>query len=137
MSAEVFSPKDEKEMLALGAELVSRFRAGDVVLLSGELGAGKTTLVRGMLAALHFEGAVRSPTFSLVQLYQTDPAVAHVDLYRVKSHTGLGLEDLLETHLLLIEWPDRATGLVPSNAAWRVDIVFADSGRVVTVNRPD
>jgi len=131
MSAQEFFPKSENEMLTLGAHLISSLRAGDVVYLSGELGAGKTTLVRGMLAELGHQEGVRSPTFSLIQLYETMPPVAHVDLYRVKSHAGLGLEDLLDTHLLLIEWPDRATGLVEDGQVTRIDIEFAEEGRKV------
>lgn len=133
MPVQEFFPKDEKEMLELGASLVREFRAGDVIFLSGELGAGKTTLVRGMLAGLDFEGGVRSPTFSLIQVYDTEPPVVHVDLYRVQSHAGLGLEDYLEEHLVLIEWPDRAVGLVSGWEVCRIGIEFDGEGRRVTV----
>jgi tRNA threonylcarbamoyladenosine biosynthesis protein TsaE len=136
MSAQEFFPKSENEMLVLGENLVASLKAGDVVYLSGELGAGKTTLVRGMLRGIGHLEAVRSPTFSLIQLYDTLPPVAHVDLYRVKSYVGLGLEDLLESHLLLIEWPDRASGLVDANQVTRIDIAFADEGRRVHVQHP-
>ena len=136
MPVQYFFPKSENEMLDLGATLVRELRAGDVVLLSGELGAGKTTLVRGMLAGLGFEGGVRSPTFSLIQNYDTKPAVVHVDLYRVKSHQGLGLEDYLDDHLLLIEWPDRAEAFVEADEAWNIKIDFAEEGRRVAVLTP-
>ena len=133
MPAQEFFPKNEKAMLELGASLAPQFQAGDVVFLSGELGAGKTTLVRGLLAGLNFQGPVRSPTFSLIQLYETDPKVAHVDLYRVKSHAGLGLEDLIADHLVLIEWPDRAAGLIDPSEVWRIEIEFAGDGRKVVL----
>jgi tRNA threonylcarbamoyladenosine biosynthesis protein TsaE len=119
-------------MRDLGAHLVSQLRAGDVVFLEGELGAGKTTLVRGMLAGLGWQQDVRSPTFNLMHTYDTQPPVVHADLYRVKSWQGIGLEDYLDTHLCLIEWPDRAQGLVSEDSVLRVHIEFSDAGRVVT-----
>src|SRR4051812_35400044 len=96
----------EAEMRKLGAELNGRFSPGDVILLSGELGAGKTTLVRGYLEGLGHKETVRSPTFNLIQLFETNPPVLHADLYRLKSYVGLGLEDYLETHVCFVEWPD-------------------------------
>jgi tRNA threonylcarbamoyladenosine biosynthesis protein TsaE len=127
---------DEQATRALGASLAAAFRRGDVVLLSGELGAGKTTFVRGVLEALGHSGPVRSPTFNLVQTFETEPPVMHADLYRVASHEGLGLEEYLETHLCLIEWPERAVGLVREDDAWRVRLAFAGEGREATVVPP-
>lgn len=127
---------DEAATRSLGAELLSELKAGDVVLLEGELGAGKTTLVRGLVEALGRTEPVRSPTFNLVQLFDSDPPVMHADLYRVKSHVGIGIEDYIDTHLCLIEWPDRAAGLVPAGDAWHVLLQFADPGRVATVTPP-
>lgn len=125
---------DEAAMRNLGAQLANRLRAGDLVLLEGPLGAGKTTLVRGLLSALGWEGAVRSPTFNLMQPYATDPPVLHVDLYRLKSGQGLGLEDFSESHLVLIEWPDRLNP-VPEGA-WRIEIAFDPDGRRVQIVPP-
>jgi tRNA threonylcarbamoyladenosine biosynthesis protein TsaE len=127
---------DEAATRALGAELATKLQPGDVVLLSGELGAGKTTLVRGLVEALSHTGPVRSPTYNLLQVFDTDPPVLHVDLYRVESHKGIGIEDYLSTHVCLIEWPDRATGLVDPEECWRIDIAFADQGRTATVTKP-
>jgi len=123
-------------MRDLGASLVRRWGAGDIVFLEGELGAGKTTLVRGLIASLQPTKEVRSPTFNLLQVFDTDPPVLHADLYRVKSWQGIGIEDYLETHLCLIEWPDRAEGLVPHASAWHVKIDFIPNGRRVTVSEP-
>jgi len=120
-------------MRALGAELGRKWKAGDVVLLDGPLGAGKTTLVRGLLESLGVTDLVRSPTYNLLQIFDTDPPVLHADLYRVKSHHGIGIEDYLESHLCLIEWPDRAVGLVDDGEAWIVRIAFAPEGRRVEV----
>lgn len=126
----------EAEMRRLGAALVQRLGPGDVVLLEGNLGAGKTALVRGLLHELGVEGEVRSPTFNLLQSFDTSPPVLHVDLYRVASSAGLGIEDYLDTHLVMIEWPGRAAGLVAPEQAWRIDIAFSGEGRRVTVREP-
>jgi tRNA threonylcarbamoyladenosine biosynthesis protein TsaE len=98
---------DETE--AAGAELASRLGPGDVVLVSGELGSGKTTFVRGACRALGVEGPVTSPTFTIGQVLGESPEVAHLDLYRLGSLAG---EDpaLLEDYLTpdrvgFVEWP--------------------------------
>lgn len=107
-----------------------------MVLLEGPLGAGKTTFVRGALAALGHTGPVKSPTFSLMQEHDTVPPVLHADLYRVASAAGLGLEDYLVSHLCLIEWPDRL-GSLASPQAWRIEIAFADGdSRRLTITPP-
>ncbi|MFZ4509126.1 MAG: tRNA (adenosine(37)-N6)-threonylcarbamoyltransferase complex ATPase subunit type 1 TsaE, partial [Fimbriimonas sp.] len=72
-----------EETQAVGAALARNAQPGDLFLLEGELGAGKTTLVRGFLNELGWTGAVRSPTFTLLNLYETNPPVLHADLYRV------------------------------------------------------
>ena len=128
--------KDEAATRALGAELAKKLKPGDVVLLSGELGAGKTTLVRGLVEALGHVGPVRSPTFNLIQTFATNPPVMHADLYRVKSCQGIGIEDYLSNHVCLIEWPDRAEGLIDFDDCWRVAIEFAEIGREATVVQP-
>jgi tRNA threonylcarbamoyl adenosine modification protein YjeE len=135
-SQEQHFAKDEAATRAIGAGLSRKLRKGDVVLLDGPLGAGKTTFVRGLVEALHFDGPVRSPTFNLIQTFDTKPPVMHADLYRVSSHEGIGLEEYLDSHLCLIEWPDRASGLVDPTTAWHIHIDFADSGRAITVNPP-
>jgi tRNA threonylcarbamoyladenosine biosynthesis protein TsaE len=130
--------ENELALYALAKELVAGWRPSDVVLLEGPLGAGKTTFARGVLRALGWSGEVRSPTFNLLQIYETDPPVAHADLYRVKSADGIGLEAYLDTHLCLIEWPDRFS-LLTHKACWKVEISFAptdENGRTVTVTPP-
>lgn len=104
---------DESDTLALGAKLAALARPGDVVALSGGLGAGKTTLARGLLAALGLPGEAPSPTFAIVQTYgppETRLQVAHIDLYRLDDPgdaAELGLDDLRYDHLLVVEWPER------------------------------
>lgn len=134
MQVEVAS---EEAMRSFGATLAARFKAGDTVFLSGDLGAGKTTLVRGILSGLGWDQEVRSPTFNLLHTYPNlNPPVVHADLYRVASWQGIGLEDYLEDHLCLIEWPDRAVGLVSDEFVWRVLIEFSGEGRRVRVEEP-
>lgn len=135
-SANHWEVADEASMRKLGAELASRFKAGDVVMLFGELGAGKTTLVRGILAGLGWIGEVRSPTFNLLQTYSVDPPVLHADLYRVATWQGIGIEDYLETHLCLVEWPERMQGLVDERDAFQIHIQFTDDGRIVELIPP-
>jgi tRNA threonylcarbamoyladenosine biosynthesis protein TsaE len=134
--AEVHQVESEEAMRALGASLLCRLKPGDAVLLEGELGAGKTTLARGLIEAAGWTEPVRSPTFNLIQEYNTEPPVLHADLYRLKSAFGIGLEDSLETHVCLIEWPDRLGGLIDAEEAYLVEIEFDEPGRLVTITEP-
>jgi len=124
-------------MRSLGEDMSGLFSAGEVVLLEGELGVGKTTLVRGILAGLGWTKEVRSPTFNLLHTYpDLMPPVLHADLYRVATWQGIGIEDYLDSYLCLIEWPDRAVGLVDFESTWRIRIEFSDSGRTVRLAKP-
>lgn len=127
----------EKEMMNLGAKLSQEWRIGDTILLSGELGAGKTTFVRGVLEALKWEGSVRSPSFTLMQAYPTNPPVLHADLYRLASAAGIGLEEYFEDHVCLIEWPDRLGTLVDATGCWRIRIEFDEESRLVSIQQPE
>ncbi|HEX7694139.1 MAG TPA: tRNA (adenosine(37)-N6)-threonylcarbamoyltransferase complex ATPase subunit type 1 TsaE [Sphingomonas sp.] len=115
-----------------GAHLAAAARAGDVITLSGPLGAGKTSIARGFLAALGLEGEAPSPTFAIVQPYEppeTRMPVMHVDLYRIEDPQEideLGLDEARGESLLLIEWPERAPGRWPDALALSLD--FAPGG---------
>ena len=125
-----------EETQAVGAALARTAQPGDLFLLEGELGAGKTTLVRGFLNELGWTGAVRSPTFTLLNLYETNPPVLHADLYRVKSARGLGLEDYLDSHVCLVEWPEVGLDVLDGTAATWVRITPTAEGRLIRVTRP-
>ena len=93
-----------------GRSLGETLRPGDVVLLTGELGAGKTTFVRGVAQGIGSHAPVASPTFQLVRVYPGRVQLAHVDLYRVENSTelrDLGLEELAEQGAVVVEWGDR------------------------------
>ncbi|MDN5850093.1 MAG: tRNA (adenosine(37)-N6)-threonylcarbamoyltransferase complex ATPase subunit type 1 TsaE [Nitrococcus sp.] len=104
---------------ALGAQLAAALPVSCRIDLSGALGAGKTTLVRGLLRALGHTGPVRSPTYTLIELYQVaDRRLCHLDLYRLSDPEELeyiGLRDLLDgPAVLLVEWPERAGNVLPA-----------------------
>ena len=104
---------DAEATEALGRTMSRHVRAGDVITLSGPLGAGKTSFARGVLAGLGLAGEAPSPTFAIVQPYappETRLPVLHVDLYRIEDPAEideLGLDDARADSLLLIEWPER------------------------------
>ena len=129
----------EADQLALGEDLAGMLsgRSG-VVHLRGELGAGKTTLVRGLLRGLGYSGTVRSPTYTLIEPYEIGgERIYHLDLYRLADPEELeylGLRDLLDGEaLLLVEWPERGAGVLP---APRLDILIehAPPGRRIRLS---
>jgi tRNA threonylcarbamoyladenosine biosynthesis protein TsaE len=129
--------RSETETRMVAAEFGKLVSNGDVVLLEGRLGAGKTTFVRGMLESLGHAGPVRSPTFNLIQTFDdVVPPVVHADLYRLESARGLGLEDYLGGPLVLIEWPDRLGPMIDPCQCWRISISFEGVDRVITINPP-
>jgi tRNA threonylcarbamoyladenosine biosynthesis protein TsaE len=106
VTRETSSPEETE---AAGAELAGRLRPGDMVLVSGELGSGKTTFIRGAARALGVEGPVTSPTFTIGHVLPGDPEVAHLDLYRLGSLAGEApalLDDYLTPdRIAFVEWP--------------------------------
>lgn len=116
---------DEAATAMLAGRLARLLRQGDVIALSGDLGAGKTSFARAALRALGHDGEVPSPTFTLVQVYDLAPCpVWHVDLYRLAAPDEaieLGIEEAFAEAITLIEWPDRLGALLPSD---RLDIAL-------------
>jgi tRNA threonylcarbamoyladenosine biosynthesis protein TsaE len=109
---------DEQATLALGAALAAGLEPGLTIYLRGELGAGKTTLVRGVLRALGHAGAVKSPTYALVELYEVSRLhLHHFDFYRFhdpREWIDAGFRESFNGRTVsLIEWPERAGGLLP------------------------
>jgi tRNA threonylcarbamoyladenosine biosynthesis protein TsaE len=121
---------DADETARLGAAIAQALRPGDAVCLFGPLGAGKSTLARGLIRALtHPDEEVPSPTFTLVQTYEADTMpVSHFDLYRLAKASEideLGLNEALDDGVAIIEWPERLEGRLPPD---RLDIVLAPAG---------
>ena len=130
-----------EKTLAFGRALAQGLRAGDVVALFGTLGAGKTTLARGILEGLGHDGEVASPTFPIVLAYEppdTRLPAWHVDLYRVEDPeelVELGLDEVKREGVLLIEWPERLPALWPETL--RLTLTASPGGgRALTAEVP-
>jgi tRNA threonylcarbamoyladenosine biosynthesis protein TsaE len=121
---EVRETASAQETEALGGELAATLRPGDVVLVAGELGAGKTTLVRGACRALGVKGPVTSPTFTLGRRYAGRIPVAHLDLFRLEDPGGEDpalLADYLDADgVVFVEWPERGVPGLPAEPALTV-----------------
>ena len=124
---------DEAATARLGEDLAMALRPGDVLALKGDLGAGKSTMARALIRALADDTAldVPSPTFTLVQSYDTRVPVHHFDLYRLSSASELdelGFDDALAQGAALVEWPERAETRMPAGTLW-IELVHQDEGR--------
>ncbi|MXO72400.1 tRNA (adenosine(37)-N6)-threonylcarbamoyltransferase complex ATPase subunit type 1 TsaE [Alteraurantiacibacter buctensis] len=127
---------------AFGARIAARLRAGDVVELRGDLGAGKTTLARAIIAALGHAGEVPSPTFTIVETYDhLSPPLVHADFYRLehpREAAELGLDDYREGAVLLAEWPDHAGGFGHEAGGLSITLESTANGRrAVALGGPD
>jgi tRNA threonylcarbamoyladenosine biosynthesis protein TsaE len=141
MTARVFPLADAEATIRLGAALAPLMGHGEALLLYGPLGMGKSTLARGLIRALTTpDEDVPSPTFTLVQFYDSEPPVAHFDLYRLtrpEEAVEIGLDEALDTGFAVIEWPER---LGEDPAAWlgpdvlTLSLTEDGEGRVATVS---
>lgn len=130
---------DLAAMEAFGARIARHLRPGDVVALSGGLGAGKTTLARAIIAALGHRGEVPSPSFAIIETY--DPPglrlpLVHADFYRLKAPQEaeeLGLDDYRQGAALLAEWPEMAGGFAHEAGCLAIRLETAETGRIAIV----
>jgi tRNA threonylcarbamoyladenosine biosynthesis protein TsaE len=136
------------ETVAVGEVLASFLQDGDVVLLHGDLGAGKTTLAKGIASALGVGDVVSSPSFSLVNEYDTAPGTSvsrlfHLDLYRLRDEgdlASIGFEDLMASTdgVMLVEWPERAGVVLPQRYLLiEIETVAPDARRLRFAAGPD
>ncbi len=142
MSARVFRTRSEEETIALGEEIARGLKPPAVVLLIGELGAGKTTIAKGLVRGLGAAAPedVSSPTYTLIHEYGERPKVYHIDLYRLERASevlALGIDDLLDGDaIVLVEWGERFPALWPPD---RIEIrlsLLDEQEREVTVTGP-
>ncbi len=123
----------EAQLTAFAAKIAMILVSGDVVYLRGELGTGKTTFARAIIQQMGRVDSVTSPTFTLIETYDLNEVlVAHLDLYRIESEAemeGVGLRDYLDGDwICLIEWPDRAPGMLP-DPDLTIDLTYEGKGR--------
>ena len=131
----------EQQTIKAGKKIAATLKGGDVVLLYGELGAGKTTLVKGMAAFFGIKKKITSPTFTLMNIYpvksQSTKYLVHIDTYRLKDEQELndiGIEDYLgrPEAICLIEWPEKIKKLLKNKKTLKIKIKHRNNGREIT-----
>jgi tRNA threonylcarbamoyladenosine biosynthesis protein TsaE len=130
-----------EETMNLGQKFVALAKPGSTFCLTGDLGAGKTTLVRGIARALNIKSVVQSPTFNIMKVYfDGDRPLIHIDAYRLADvNTDIGLDEYIgyETGITVIEWPEFIKDLIPENAI-EVNIKHAEGDtRNITITSDD
>jgi tRNA threonylcarbamoyladenosine biosynthesis protein TsaE len=123
----------------MAAKLAARLRPGDVVAVSGELGAGKTTFVRGACRALGVEGPVTSPTFTIGNRYEGRVPVSHLDLFRFQGVSAAewgDLEPYFDGAVVFVEWPEAGAGVLPDPSI-EVQLEHGGEGRRLVTIRDD
>lgn len=148
MDTEKIYSHSSNDTFELGQRIAEEFKRGDVVALRGELGAGKTVLIKGVAQGLGYTEIVNSPTFVLMQLYELPEEkrgisyICHIDAYRVYSSEEIknaGIEEYLgrEDTLTVIEWPERISDILPSDITY-IDISLSgEESREVIIKRPE
>lgn len=131
----------EKDTIRLGEDLALALKPGDCLALVGDLGAGKSTLARAFIRAMADEPdlEVPSPTFTIIQTYATRIPVAHLDLYRlsdVSELDELGIDEMLEDGICLIEWPDIAEEILPPGQTVTLTLTHSGEGRIASIEAP-
>ena len=132
----IFRSHSPAETEDLGSAIAGWLEVGDIVLVSGELGSGKTCLVRSMIAGLGYRGRVRSPSFNIVFLYNTQKPAVHIDLFRVDAGElyELGITEILDnrSHIVFIEWAEKLGG-VTAWTLWVEMEMVGDGGRHIVM----
>lgn len=138
---EKYKTSSYEETYKLAGEFVKTLKENDIVLLNGDLGAGKTCFTNGMLYAIGFSQGGSSPTFTIVNQYPSNPKINHFDLYRITDEDELYeigfLEYLTDGSINIIEWPVNAFSLLEGYKTIKVNISFTDidDERIITIER--
>ncbi len=140
MEAE-FLIKNEAAMQLFGSRLTTMLPPGKTIFLNGELGSGKTTLVRGFLRGLGFSHAVKSPTYTLVEPYKVkNLKIFHFDLYRLADPDELeymGIRDYFDSDTIcFVEWPERGAAQLP-DPDLKINIIYQNNGRLLRLSTND
>lgn len=129
----------EQKTISTGKDVAKKLSGGDIVLLHGELGAGKTTLTKGIARGLGVKDDIVSPTFTLMNVYQGDVfTMVHVDTYRLESEQDLidiGIQDYLGAPdtICIIEWPEKIQGLLKGKETKDIDLKHEGTGREIKI----
>lgn len=141
----LYKTKSQQETINLGKSIASKFKPGDIILLEGNLGAGKTTLTKGIAEYFGIKKNITSPTFSLMNVHEIQrfkdskiQRLVHVDTYRLEDEKDLieiGIEDYLGNPdtICLIEWPEKISKLLSSKKVIRIKIEHLDKGRKILI----
>lgn len=127
----------ESVMLEFGMKLAKRLPPNFILYLQGELGAGKTVLARGILRGFGYQKAIKSPTYTIIEPYELENKIFHMDLYRLSSKEALeelGLRDYFGQGICLIEWAERGEGYLPIPDLRIMITVPNASERILTLN---
>lgn len=136
--------KSQQETIDLGKKIAEQFKGGDIVLLEGDLGAGKTTLTKGIAKFFGITDTIISPTFTLMNSYPIKTnnselkTLIHIDTYRLENENDLieiGVEDYLgdPNTICLIEWPEKLNKLIKNKKVIKIKIEHLENGRIITI----
>ena len=141
MSSIIKKTSSKEETIALGEKLATRLPDGSVLAFNGDLGAGKTTFVRGIAKGLGIKEVVQSPTFNIMKIYlKGDRPLIHIDAYRLADiDTDIGLDEYIgyETGITVIEWPNYIEKLLPENTIYVTITNLGDDNRQIEFNLKD
>lgn len=135
-----FTAKNEKQTMEIGREIAAKLKGGDIVLLYGDLGAGKTTMVKGMAIFFGIKKKITSPTFTLMNLFEIQKGdikkIVHIDTYRLQNEQELidiGVEDYLGAAdtVCLVEWPEKMKKILKNKKTLKIKIEHLNKGRLV------
>ena len=122
--------------ISFGKQLAKYLEEGDIINLRGNLGAGKTTFVKGVAEGLGFKGVVNSPTFTLINEYHSNPKLVHIDCYREKNIDRwniIGISDYFsDKNIIIIEWPDILEQILPKKGVFNIRLIhISESNRKI------